>query len=284
MAKKIEPDKKWYEYDEVKVGYGACLEPYQNIIIGTYPMDGATKEWADQFDAVVNVSCNHSSLFEPSRPDQRTYWYPTNEMGEWSYAMFALMFKVLDFHHSKGHKIYVHCAAGAYRSPSIVMRWLEYKGVNLLDAYEISHGKRMSQEEIDSMDNGNKHYRLFQNYIFGNLPPNYQEFIRRLRYHNEETGYTFVCALEGGKNGYISNSPQIRAHRLNDKFRRGWRYWYGKLKSKIEDTKRKYKLYRDCVKYIQLEKGHYVAIREMDRIGSNRKHKMDEFYKRREVK
>lgn len=268
---------KWYEHEKVKIGYHHCLAPYDNICVGSYPMDGATKEWADQFDAIVNVSCNHSTLFEPSRPDQRTYWYPLNEFGEWSYAYFALMFKILDFHHSKGHKIYVHCAAGAYRSPSIVYRWLEYNGLKLLDAYEISRGYRLDKEDKNLPDEQRMlHYRLFSNYIFGNMPPNYQEFRTRLKHHNDNTGYTFVCALEGS-DGRISNSPQVRAHRLTDNYKMSPTYWINKLKSKIEDLKRKYRLYIDCRKVIQIEKGYYITIREHDRIGSNRKFSMKEF-------
>ncbi len=275
MKKKIEPEKKWYEHEEVKIGYGACPEPYQNIVIGSYPMDGATKEWADQFDAVVNVSCNHSSLFEPSRPDQRTYWYPLNEGGQWSYAYFALMFKVLDFHYEKGHKVYVHCAAGAYRSPTIVMRWLEYRGMNIVDAYNISHGEnaRLSKWRDEKQEKeGNTsfvHFCLFQNYILGNLPPNYKEFILRLRHDNEETGYTYASSIDG-----ISSYPEVRAFRRdNDPITKFFR----KMKYKLNTIKEMFGLYWRNERQVKI--GYYrQIIRNYPKIAWNRDADISEFF------
>jgi hypothetical protein len=260
-------DIKWYEHKEVGVRGSWCLEPYGNIFIGSYPMDGATKEWADQFDAVVNVSCNHSTLFEPSRPDQRTYWYPVNECGEWSYAYFALMFKILDYHHGKKHKIFVHCAAGAYRSPSIVFRWLEYLGKHkLLDAYEISHGQRVDRSDERE---GMMHYRLFSNYIFGNMPQDYLEFAKRLKHDNDHTGYTFVTSLPNNSN------PQVHAFRLQDA--NIFETWFRKLKYKFSNIQKKYRLYIANEKEIKLGGGWYTTIKNHHKIGANRKADLKEF-------
>ncbi len=117
------------------------MAPYDKIYITPTPKDGLTKATADSFDAIINVCHSPEVLFDPSRPDQRTYWYPLNECGEWSYAYFSYMFSVLDFHFEQGHKIIVHCHAGAYRSPSIVRQWLRYKGHTMEDAYNIAKGR-----------------------------------------------------------------------------------------------------------------------------------------------
>lgn len=169
--------KEWYQYDKTECRMRQCLAPYENIWIGTTPNDGMTEEDAKSFDAIVNVSCTPCVLFSPARPDQRIYWYPVNEGGQWSYAYFVLMFSVLDFHHSKGHKIYVHCHAGAYRSPTIVTLWLEYRGER--KAMEIA--QRVTSRFPKPQD--------YPRYL-GNLPDNYHEFMLRLQYHkNEEWKY-----------------------------------------------------------------------------------------------
>ena len=152
-------------------------KPYDNIFIGSDPRDGQTKDWADQFDAIVNVSCTEGALFEPSRPDQRTYWYPLNEGAEWSYAYFFMMFKIIDHHYRKWDKIYIHCHAGAYRSPSIFRNWLiACENKTLEEANTIERGEDRYKD-----DPSMKHYSVYQNYMLGNMPPNYQEFIERIR-------------------------------------------------------------------------------------------------------
>ncbi len=266
---------KWYEHEKNKLGYHQCLAPYDNIFVSSYPSDGATKEWADQFDAIINVSCNPDVLFEPSRPDQRTYWYPLNEMGEWSYAYFAYIFKILNFHHGKGHKILVHCAAGAYRSPSAIFRWLEYKGHKLLDAYEISRGRRHTEKgKKEDLTSGLMHFKLFYNYIMGNMPPNYQEYMERLK-ENDKTGYTFVSSLEKFDGGPISDSRQIRAYRLqNADFFHDLKR---RIKSKISDFKDKHKLYIGKRKRIRVGRGMYTVVPNHEKIGADRKYNMKEF-------
>jgi hypothetical protein len=176
--------KKWYQAKKTKIRGYWLPKPYNNIFIGSDPRDGADKTWADQFNAIVNVSCTQGALFEPSRPEQRTYWYPVNEMGEWSYAYFIYMFKVLSFHHKKKHKIYVHCHAGAYRSPSIVRWWLvATQRKSLIEARNIVS---MCKKERDPRA---EKYSVYQNYILGNLPPNFQTFIERIRYAGVDANY-----------------------------------------------------------------------------------------------
>lgn len=177
-------------------------EPYNNIFIGSDPRDGSTKEWADQFDAIINVSCTQGVLFEPSRVDQRTYWYPVNEIGEWSYAYFIYIFKVIDHHYRAGHKIYIHCHAGAYRSPSIFRWWLvTCENKTLEKANEIERGR-----SLDDLSPHMRHYSIYKNFILGNIPPKFQDYIYRIRCLGIEKA-NFTCVLNQPKR--LSKRPEV---------------------------------------------------------------------------
>lgn len=167
----------WCEQTETKIQGEWLKGEFSNIFVGSCPKDGATQPWASQFDCIINVSDTEGVLFEPAFKGQRTYWYPLNENGEWSYCYFYMIFKILDFHYSKGHKIYVHCRAGIYRSPSILKWWLvASQNKKLHDAYDIvSNSPKPVLERSKSQIN----FALYQNYYNGNLPPNFQTFIRR---------------------------------------------------------------------------------------------------------
>jgi len=133
--------KPWFDQPK-NFGRGYKLKaPYDNIIVGCDPTDGMTKETADSYDAIINVSSTRCATFEPSRPDQRTYWFPIIEMGRWPIVYFLWLKEVMDFHYSKGHKIYLHCHAGAFRSPSAALLWLESKGHTREEALVINNDK-----------------------------------------------------------------------------------------------------------------------------------------------
>lgn len=134
-----DPDKPWYDQPRTFCDPYQLKAPYDRIYVGPDPGDGMTKEFADQFDAIVNVSSTKCATFEPSRPDQRTYWYPVIEMGRWSHGYLLWLKEVLDFHYDQGHKIYLHCHAGAFRSPSAACLWLESRGHSPEEALVIGY-------------------------------------------------------------------------------------------------------------------------------------------------
>lgn len=199
---------KWFE--SVKNGFNLekcrCMAPFDRIYITPTPKDGLTKEVADSFDAIINVSHSPEVLFESSRPDQRTYWYPVNECGEWSYAYFSYIFTILDFHYEKGHKILLHCHAGAYRSPSIVRQWLRYKGYSMEEAYNIAAG-RISTFENDSF----KEFCLNQNKKLGNLPPNFDQYLINLR-ERSKLDHNYISSIYQKNGTMLSWRPEILAH------------------------------------------------------------------------
>ena len=260
----------WFKQDETKVRGNYCSPPFDNIFIGSDPQDGMTKEVADSFDAILNVSCTPCSLFHPSRPDQRTYWVPVNEMGVWNYSAIVSACKILDFHHSKGHKIYIHCHAGAYRSPTMVMIWLhvtqkmDYKfgsqmlktEMSLEEAYKIS--KNYSEEEYSKRFKDEKPYRL--TYFKGNMPPAFNEFINRLRY-NIDKNWCYLGSITKPNGSRISRDREIRANiqgfSLSNRLKRPFRV----IKYKFNNLKEWFMLLVDGKRRIYLTKGTSTTIK-----------------------
>lgn len=174
--------KPWYDQPKTFVTPFQLRAPYDNVWVGEDPGDGMTKEYADQWDAIVNVSSTKCATFEPSRPDQRTYWFPIIEMGRWPIVYLLWLKEVMDFHHSKGHKIYLHCHAGAYRSPSTAVLWLQSRGHNPEQALNLVKETKSSL------------YRLWKNY--GNIPKRKDEVFDMFHKEEEsikERGYGTLC-------------------------------------------------------------------------------------------
>lgn len=119
---------KWYEAEKDEVRGFYLNAPYDNIFVGCDPRDGMSKASADSFDVFMNVSDTACTTFEPSRPGQHMHWYPVNECGRWNLSFFFWLKTILDHHHAKRHRIYLHCHAGAYRSPSTALLWLRSNG------------------------------------------------------------------------------------------------------------------------------------------------------------
>ncbi len=149
---------EWCSAEKTGVSTYTLKFPYNNVVVGSDPRDGMTREYADSFDAIVNVSDSIGSLFEPSNPSQRTYWYPVNEIGRWNMSFIYWLKKILDHHHELGHRIYLHCHAGAYRSPSTAVLWLQSRDHTDREAMMI--GTRRGEDS--------SLYRLWESY--GNIP------------------------------------------------------------------------------------------------------------------
>lgn len=129
----------WNWADKNYISYYQMKPPYDNVYIGSDPRDGMTPEFANSFDAIVNVSCTPSAVFEPSKCGQAMYWYPVNECGKWNLGYLYWLKKVMDHHYNKDHKIYLHCHAGAYRSPSAAILWLQSREHSPKEALDLAH-------------------------------------------------------------------------------------------------------------------------------------------------
>jgi hypothetical protein len=160
---------KWFEHEKDEVRGYRLKEPYQNVMVGCDPKDGMTKASADSFDVYVNVSDSECNTFEPSRDGQFMHWYPVNECGRWNLSYLFWLKKVMDHHHAAGRRIYLHCHAGAYRSPSAAILWLQSRGHSAEEALTI--GK----------ESGSTIYRLWKS--FDNIPKLKDEVFKLMNEH-----------------------------------------------------------------------------------------------------
>lgn len=162
---------KWFEHSENQVDPYQLAAPYDNIWVGPDPLDGMTPETAKSYNAVINVSDSPCAVFEPSYPGQAMHWYPVNEIGRWNLSYLFWLKRVLDYHHEQGHKIYLHCHAGAYRSPSAAVLWLQSRGHSPEEALKLG--------AFCGDDSGL--YRLWKSYR--NVHPLYQKIYQLMREH-----------------------------------------------------------------------------------------------------
>lgn len=96
------------------------IVPDFKIIVGGE--DTATLLTVKTPDVVINVGDYVDTFF--GRRSSFYYWYPINEVSKWGYGPFFWSKKILDYHTNRKDSIFLHCAAGAHRSPMIVLAWL----------------------------------------------------------------------------------------------------------------------------------------------------------------
>lgn len=177
---------KWCRRRKTKARGYKLSPPYDNVFIGCDPNDGMTRKVADSFDVYVNVADSPCNTFEPSYPGQVMRWYPVNEMGRWNLSYLYWLKKVMDFHHDRGDRIYLHCHAGAYRSPSAALLWLQSRGLTPTQARKIVR------------ERGPTIYKIWENH--GNVPDLKDKLFKSMRKHptwglsgnlNEACGHVF---------------------------------------------------------------------------------------------
>jgi hypothetical protein len=98
------------------------IVPEYSIIVGGE--DTATLLTVKAPDVLINVA-DYVDTFFGSRANRFYYWYPINEISKWGYAPFFWSKKILDYHTNRKDTIFIHCAAGAHRSPMILVAWLK---------------------------------------------------------------------------------------------------------------------------------------------------------------
>lgn len=117
----------WFDNPEGKVRYVQVEKPYGRVLIGSDPRDGMPWELASKIHAFINVSdspgtlsyIDHVSLPEGYNPAH--HWYPVSELGYWGLGVFYWAAKLFEHYLYNQHHttVYVHCHAGAHRSPLI---------------------------------------------------------------------------------------------------------------------------------------------------------------------
>jgi hypothetical protein len=207
--------ENWHKAEKTEARGHKMRAPYDNVFIGCDPLDGMTPEIAKQYDAIVNVSCTQCAYFYPAFPGQAMHWYPLNEMGYWGYGYLFWIKQVMDFHHDKGHKIYLHCHAGAYRSPTAACLWLMGRGHTLDEAKEIEYNNAKTVKEFKENEGG-RMWKFTTTYLFrmGNVPAHDKivEFYRRMRERkNPESPSLADVLFHDGKNkdSWIENNREV---------------------------------------------------------------------------
>lgn len=189
METQYDSSRPWYGQSKNFVRGYFLSEPYKNVFVGCDPRDGMTENLARQFQAFVNVSDTAATYLEPPRwlcPDlqcdepshiwePRMHWFPINECGYWGYAPLYWSKKILDHHHERGDQIYLHCHAGAHRSPMIAYCWLLSRGHSLREAARILGNRRRKWAKLELQD-------FIRDYRdWGLLPTELKKFYERIQ-------------------------------------------------------------------------------------------------------
>lgn len=106
------------------------------IEIGSHPV--TNKEFGEDikienYDVFVNVSDSPIYSFE----GKEVYWCPINEFGTWGYSVFYWFVHVMNRAIKEKKRIYVHCFAGAHRSPMMVYLYIRSLGYSKKDTLKI---------------------------------------------------------------------------------------------------------------------------------------------------
>ena len=214
MSRQFESENWFTATTETAKAVGHQMAPpYGNIFIGCDPLDGMTPEVAKSFQAIVNVSCTPCAYFYPAYPGQYMHWFPTNEMGYWGYAHLFYIKQVLDFHHAKGHRVYLHCRAGAYRSPSAAMLWLMSKGYSLEEAYCIHRNDNTLVEKYKKEDDGRMWKYVSERWFgqkSGNVPDKFIEFFDRYEASLKKKNHNHISIADLLlRNPWIENTREV---------------------------------------------------------------------------
>lgn len=131
--------EKWYEHEKNKVRYRQLKEPFDNVCVGSTPIYGMTRDFAQSFDIFLNVSDRpyYSNSTDKPREDTIYFWKPIQEYQFWGYEPFFDTKIILDNAYEEDKNVYLHCKSGVNRSPCIVMGWLISRGYDLEEAAEI---------------------------------------------------------------------------------------------------------------------------------------------------
>lgn len=244
---------KWFEHPETKVRGYNLKPPYSNVFVGCDPCDGMTRAVAADFDAFVNVSDSPCNYFEPMRQGQQMHWYPVNEMGLWNLSYLFWLKKVLDYHYAAGHRIYLHCHAGAYRSPSAAVLWLQSRG------HTANEALTLGKESTSTL------YRLWDD--IGSIPKLKDEVFRLM---NEHPTWSL--------GGILGEASDLWNHECRGGYYRKltllhhyfWFYyepkwWARNLRRKVTEWFKGYGYHKDgCATYLYLRKHYWGKAKEAE--------------------
>jgi hypothetical protein len=204
---------RWCDSPKTEVSLKQMAAPYDNIFVGSDPCDGFSRADAESFQAFLNVSDSECNYFDPL-PGQRMHWHPINEMGYWGYAPLFYCKKVLDYHYGQKNRIYLHCHAGAHRSPMMGFCWLLSRGHTVKDAARIlwnGDNPRSGHWEVGAFKRDLTIYRV--------LPRRLMEFYRRVK---ENPTYSLMGYLYNHQDGFIENTREVKGNLSDQEMKMLW--------------------------------------------------------------
>jgi len=113
--------------------------PTLKIDIGTHPTANTVTPprpgELDKYNFFVNVSDDEP--YQMNKPDTEVHWFPVNEFGYWTYQPFYWITRLMDRAVEEKKDVYLHCHAGAHRSPMMGYLYLRSLGHNPDEAFKL---------------------------------------------------------------------------------------------------------------------------------------------------
>lgn len=167
-----------------------------------------TVEEAEAYQVVINVSDQPGLELDPL-PGRQYFWLPISEWGEWGYATFYALKKILDrVIVAEQKKTLVHCAVGAHRSVLAVHLWLQSVG-------EAGLGRGHEAQ-------------LRQDIRYGRIPSRLPEFFRRMDAQPSESAIAILAEMRVPEMFSRKTKWMNRRERLVAFLSNPYRYFYPK--------------------------------------------------------
>ena len=108
---------KWWASDLDDIRYASYQVGDTEFLVGSRPDWGVTPEFYDSITAWISVIDEFISI----PPNGHYYWFPWDETKPMSdEVVFGLMHMLNNLFRVKAKRVYVHCAAGTNRSPTVL--------------------------------------------------------------------------------------------------------------------------------------------------------------------
>jgi len=139
------------------------------------------------YDTIINVSDDpFKTLTRKNQSNMcQTHWFPINEFGYWTYQPFFWIAHILTENVDKDNRIYLHCHAGAHRSPMmayVYLRALENSPDEAFKLFKEHDGVDMKVKSANWLE------EIFQNDVeYGRIPEDIIEFMKYVLANPEQS-------------------------------------------------------------------------------------------------
>ena len=171
--------------------------PSLKLEIGDHPIiyaDHEPESRVDKYESIFNFSDEPPyGINKKAHPETEVHRHPINEFGYWTYQPFFFMVHLMDDAVARDRNVYVHCHAGAHRSPMMTYLYLRSLGNSPDEAYALFDDKYVVLGE-----KSNWLEETFQNDVeYGRIPADIVEFMKDVR-KNKDISMMHVMKKRGG--------------------------------------------------------------------------------------